>query len=319
MESSDNKTPSRAATGRPSLLSTAPSNTSDKTSQTSMLASLERDGRTPAAVSAQRTPSRRKAGFAALALVLVGGAGALYAFGPFDDTPASVAVAAPAPAPSAPAAARPASMAVATAASQAASGTAAQIELAAASVAAAAPAAASAATVALAQADGASGPHVNPLDKLAAKDSEPVATPAAVAVVTKDKPPAVAAASTKPHAVAVAAAHPPAVHADAKAAASHKAHRAEDDADTELVAALIARLDKRGAKPPAGPTGVVNEATPASIASRVQHCSTNQDLVEARQCRNKACDGHWGKVDACPAARAPGTSRNDEADHGKRG
>ena len=311
MESSDNKTPSRPTPGRPSLLNNTPGPTSDKTSQTRMLASLEREGKVPGAVSAQRKPSRSKAGFAVLALVLAGGAGALYAFGPFDDGSTAVATATPARSASVPSAARAASVAIAAASAPAsgAASAAAQIELAAASapVAASAPAAASAPTVALAQADTASAPHVNPLDKLASTDGEAAGPPAPARAPThKDKPHAVAAAPAKPQATTVAAAKP---------AAPHKARKAEDDADTELVAAIIARLDKRGSRP----APVAEAAPPPNVSQQVRQCSSNSDLLEARQCRNRACDGHWGKVDACPAARAPKTSHNEGADVGKRG
>ena len=317
MESSDNKTPPRPASGRPSLLSNAAANTPDKNSQTRMLASLEREGKVPGSVSAQRQPSRRKYGVAAVAVALAAGAGAYFALGSSDDATATVAAAAPAHVTPIRPAASAASAAVASA--SAASAASAQIELAAAS----APVAASSATVALAQAPAASQVHVNPLDKLASNDVETVSAPTHSA--KNDRAHAKEAVAAKPHAetVAVAAAKPAATaaHADTKSpAAPHKA-RKEDDADTELVAAIIARLDKRGAKPPLGAPGPapVSEATPANIANQVHQCSSNTDLLEARQCRNRACEGHWGKVDACPAARAPKTSSNDGASNGKRG
>ena len=307
MESSENKTPPRPASGRPSLLSTPDGNTPDKNSQTRMLASLERDGKIPGSVSARTKPSRRKWGLAALAIVAVAGAGAFFAFGSADDASASVAAIPPSRVIPATSADRPAS-AVAVAAA-AASSAVAQIE-----PAASAPSAA--ASVALAQSDSASAsqPHVNPLDKLAMNDVEAASAPmlAAASVVTakKDKAHSKDVASAKPHAETVAAARP---------AVAHKGRKAEDDADTELVAAIIARLDRRGAKPATTAPAAVSEATPANIANQVHQCSSSGDLVEARQCRNRACDGHWGKVDACPAARAPKTSRSDGADSGKPG
>ena len=318
MESSDNKTP-RAVSGRPSLLSPPAGGTPDNHSHTRMLASLERDGKLPGSVAAGNTPSRRKYGIAALAVALAGGVGAFFAFGPFDDASANVAATPASRVISVTAAEHPASVAVAAAASAAIAASAApaavaHIELAAASV----PEAVSTTTVAQAQPPAASPAQVNPLDKLALRDAEPSpahATPAATAARidkahAKDVP-------AKPQ--AVASAKPAAAHADAKAPAVRKSRKVEDDADTELVAAIIARLDKRGAKPAAPAPVVVSEATPANITSQVHQCSSNSDLVEARQCRNRACDGHWGKVDACPASRAPKTSRSDGADSGKRG
>ena len=322
MESSDNKTP-RAVSGRPSLLSPPAGGTPDKSSQTRMLASLEREGKIPASVSARNKPSRKKYGIAALAVALAGGIGAFVAFGPFDDAAATVA-AAPAPrVVPVTATERPASVALAMAASaplvaSAATATVARIELAAASV----PEAVSGTAVAQASPLAASQPQVNPLDKLALRDADP-STPSAHATAApsparKDK---VHGKDGGARTLAVASAKPAVAHADARAPATRKARKAEDDADTELVAAIIARLDKRGAKPAATAPApvVVSEATPASVTNQVHQCSSNSDLVEARQCRNRACDGHWGKVDACPAARAPKTSRSDGADSGRRG
>jgi hypothetical protein len=278
-----------------------------------MLSFLEGDGKMPGPVSAGRKPSRRKFGIAALAVVLAAGVGAFFAFGPFDDASATVA-AAPAPraipvtAPDRAASVAPAATAAAPVAASAAV---AHIELAAAS----APEAASAATVAQA----ASQPQVNPLDKLALRDAEPVAPTASAAAVASAGPADKAHASVGAKRQAIASARPAAPRAmPARTPAPHKAHRTEDDADTELVAAIIARLDKRGAKPAAAPV-VASEGAPANVAGQVRQCSSNSDLLEARQCRNKACDGHWGKLDACPAARAPKTSRGDGADSGHRG
>ena len=304
MESSENKTPSRPASGRPSLLSTPAGNTPDKNSQTRMLASLERDGTIPGSVSGRGKPSRAKWGLAALAIAAVAGAGAFFAFGSPDDASANVAAIPPSRVVPVTPADHPASAtAIAAAPASTAASAVAQIEP-----------AASAAPVALAQSDSASQPHVNPLDKLAMNDVEAAPSPtqatASAATAKKDKPHGKEVASAKPHAETVASAKP---------AVAHKARKLEDDADTELVAAIIARLDKRGAKPATTAPAVVSEATPANIASQVQQCSTGSDLVEARQCRNRACDGHWGKVDACPAARAPKTSRSDGVDSGKPG
>ncbi len=323
MESTDNKTP-RAVSGRPSLLSTPAGGTPDKNSQTRMLASLERDGKMPGSVSPGNKPSRKKYGIAALAVVLFAGVGAFFASSSFDDASASVATAPRPRVISVTAAEHPASATLAAAASltasaASASAAAARIEFAAASI----PEAVSAATtVALAKSLAASQPQVNPLDKLALRDVDsptPPAQAAATPVARKGKPHGKDGVGAK--AQAVASAKPVAPHSDAKAPAARKVRKAEDDADTELVAAIIARLDRRGAKPAATAPApaVASEATPANVAGQVHQCSSNSDLVEARQCRNKACDGHWGKVDACPAARAPKTSRGDGADSGQRG
>lgn len=313
MESRDNKTP-RAVSGRPSLLSPPAGTKPDDFSHTRMLSFLEGDGKMPGPVSGGRKPSRRKVGIAALAVMLAAGVGAFFAFGPFDDASATVAAAPaarviPAAAPDRPASVAPAAIVAAPAAASAAV---AHIELAAAS----APEAASAATVAQA----ALQPQVNPLDKLASRDVEPAAPTASAVVVASAVPADKAHAGVGAKRQAVASARPAAPHAvPARSPAPHKARKSEDDADTELVAAIIARLDKRGAKPAAAAPVVASEGVPPNVANQVRQCSSNSDLLEARQCRNKACDGHWGKLDACPAARAPKTSRGDGADSGHRG
>ena len=307
MESSDNKTP-RAVSGRPSLLNTPGGAPPANHSQTRMLDSLERDGKTATAVSARSKPSRKTYGIAALAVALCAGIGTFLAFGPFDDASASMAAAAPPThvipvTPAAPAA----STAVAAVASSQAS---AQIELAAAS------APTSAATIATAEPAAASQSHSNPLDKLASSDAEPASAPVVATTRSskQDKPHAKNLATAKAHQESVASAKPTTQRADARATTSRKTRKSEDDADTELVAAVIARLDKRGANPPA-----VAPVSATNVESQVHQCSSETDLLEARQCRNRACEGHWGKLDACPPARAPKSSRSDGAVNGQHG
>ena len=315
MESSDNKTP-RAVSGRPSLLNTPAGGATDKHSPTRMLDSLERDGKVPGPASARGNPSRKKYGIAALAAVLCAGIGAFFAFGPFDDASATLASTPPARVIPVTPAAHPASTAVAAAASMPAS---AQIELAAAS----APAAASAATIASAEPAPASQPHANPLEKLATNDGEQLSPPVAAALQASEKDQTHGegrVAAARPHPESVASAKPATTRPDPRPTVPHKARKAEDDADTELVAAVIARLDKRGANPsPVAAAPVMGEARAANIENQVHQCSSDTDLVEARQCRNRACEGHWGKVDVCPAARAPKSSRSDGAVNGQHG
>ena len=314
MESSDNKTP-RAVSGRPSLLNAAAGGATDKHSQTRMLDSLERDGKNSGPPSARSKPSRKKYGIAALAAVLCAGIGAFFAFGPFDDASATLASAPPARVIPVTPAVHPASTAVAVAASMPAS---AQIELAAAS----APVAASVATIASAEPAPASQPHANPLDKLAVNDGER-ASPTVAATPhasKKDRTHGKDVATARPHPESVASAKSATARSDSRTAVPHKARKADDDADAELVAAVIARLDKRGANPPpVAAAPAVGEARPANVENQVHQCSSDTDLLEARQCRNRACEGHWGKVDACPAARAPKSSRGDGAVNGQHG
>ena len=102
-------------------------------------------------------------------------------------------------------------------------------------------------------------------------------------------------------------------------ASARRARKGDDDADTELVAAIIARLDRRGALP-SQPTmaGASKQDDPAT-ADMLHKCEAMSDPLDARRCRNKVCEKHWGKTDACPASRAPGSSTGAGADQGKPG
>ena len=308
MESSDNTTPPRQAAGRPSLLNSG-SRGPAETGTTRMLSSLERGERTPTPPAAGSARPRNKYGIVVLALVLLGAAGAVFTFQPFGDASSSIATAAaPRVAAVPPATDAGGALALGSAASSAAAeavvpAASAKIELAAVS---ALPGVAEAASAP--RADG------NPLDKLALNDTETAhaAALAASGAKTAAKP----AARAKPRAKPVVAKAPGAA-GETKAAAARKAKRSEDDADTELVAAMIDRLDRRGPQPLAPATPVTapkpSDAAPARLAELVRGCSSKTDLLEARQCRNRVCDKHWGKADACPASRAPKTSSADEA------
>ena len=186
------------------------------------------------------------------------------------------------------------------AAAAAASGTAAAIES---TAAAAAPT-----PVVVAVTDAASAPHaaVNPLDKLALNDAGPAASVVGAARKSSPKDAADKASPAHP-AATVKSAHP-----RTEIAAAPKPRTGEDDPDTALVAAVIARLDRRGATPPHAAT-----ERDAETATRVRECEGKTDLLEARRCRNRVCDGRWGKVDACPSARAPKVLSGAGADRDK--
>jgi hypothetical protein len=105
------------------------------------------------------------------------------------------------------------------------------------------------------------------------------------------------------------------------ASTQRRPHKPDTDADTELVAAIIARLDKRGAEPFARPVSSTprDGGAAAALAVRLQHCAMDSDALLARQCRAKACEGHWGVAAACPPERAPGKASGAPALGSERG
>lgn len=73
------------------------------------------------------------------------------------------------------------------------------------------------------------------------------------------------------------------------------------DPDAELVAAIMARLEARGAA--AMPTRVPERGS--TIAALVSDCQALPDPANALACRRRICDGYWGKAQACPKSLAP--------------
>jgi hypothetical protein len=106
-------------------------------------------------------------------------------------------------------------------------------------------------------------------------------------------------------------------HAPAPAEASKaRATKAKGDPDIDLVAAIIARLDRRGSEPaaPARSPSAPGGAAPSDVAARLRQCGVGRDPAEAHRCRSRACDGQRGRIDACPASQQPSkTSRHGGA------
>jgi hypothetical protein len=105
------------------------------------------------------------------------------------------------------------------------------------------------------------------------------------------------------HELADSKAHP----ANTKALAQSKkpepgAHRRED-ADADLLAALVARTEPFDPKSPvSAKTSKVSASTrPANahLAEQVAACGKN-GFFEEQLCRWRVCDGHWGKDPSCP-------------------
>ncbi len=166
------------------------------------------------------------------------------------------------------------------------------------------------AVAAVGQAASAPSPSSDPLARLALDDAASPPNPAASVRPAARKAPSKGAAGKSSQGNRSASAKPG--EARAEAFSTWKARTGEEDPDTELVAAVIARLDRRGATPP-HPTIEAD----STLVARVRECDSKTDLLDARRCRNRACDGRWGKVDACPSARAPRVLSGAGIDHDK--
>lgn len=80
---------------------------------------------------------------------------------------------------------------------------------------------------------------------------------------------------------------------------------ASGDADVDLIAALMAHVsgnEATAAGRPAARTRVAHSAP--TIAELVRNCSA-MTATAARQCRQRICEGYWGKAEACPAKARP--------------
>ncbi len=324
MESSNNETPPprAAAPDRPSLLGSGPRSGSDTGSPTRMLASLGPDGMAPK--SGPRGTGRPRRGFVIAGLVVAAGVGVAL----FSSTGLRIDASAPAASPLA------SSSLSAVQGSQAGSAVALAVPVAATLVPASSPASIETATVdtqgaattastaptASARMTAASRPATHPLDRLALDGAEAVPEP-------KPAASSAAAHARKSHPNEATAKLPRAGGAggavSAKAGATgiepagaRKAHKGDVDADTELVAAIIARLDRRGALPSPGMVAGLSKQDDPGTADRLRKCDAKSDLLDARRCRNKVCEKRWGKSYACPASRAPRDSTGAGADHG---
>jgi hypothetical protein len=177
--------------------------------------------------------------------------------------------------------------------------------------------------------DGASAPGVADDSRLSralangADDSSPVALARTTGAVgasgaeTKDHPSAKKSAvvASKSHHEAAPAhgkhevANSKARPANSRALAQSKkqepgAHRRED-ADADLLEALVARTEPYDPKAPIGAkTSKVSASTrPADthLADQVAACG-KKSFFEEQLCRWRVCDGHWGKDPSCPQA-----------------
>ncbi len=80
---------------------------------------------------------------------------------------------------------------------------------------------------------------------------------------------------------------------------------ASGDADVDLLAALMAHVsgnEAMAAGRPAARTRVAHSAP--TIAELVKSCSA-MTATAARHCRQRICEGYWGKAEACPVKARP--------------
>lgn len=80
---------------------------------------------------------------------------------------------------------------------------------------------------------------------------------------------------------------------------------ASGDADVDLLAALMAHVsgnEATAAGRPAARTRVAHSAP--TIAELVKSCSA-MTATAARHCRQRICEGYWGKAEACPVKARP--------------
>jgi hypothetical protein len=316
MESSTDKGARQAGSARPSLLQTPGGARAQSTPQTRLLAALEReDSRSSAQVTEGRT-GRAWHGLTALLLVvgLVAGAGLLGY--PLAEPAGSVAtmpsaVISPPRVPSI----SPVASALPSAAASDTQG--ARIELGQTAPPARAP-------LILAEAtppDSAASQHTGPTASVYPSASDD--SPALPAVSRATRARGAGGAVEGGRSVKTAVPKPLVVKQSGMRVESNqrKPRKPDTDADTELVAAIIARLDKRGAEPFARPVSATpgDGGAAATLAVRLQHCAIGHDALLARQCRAKACEGLWGVAAACPPDRAPGKASGAPALGDERG
>ncbi len=77
--------------------------------------------------------------------------------------------------------------------------------------------------------------------------------------------------------------------------ATQAAARGGDDADVDLIAALMQHLNRQGS-----PDGAV----PTTIADLVGRCK-GLSVADAQRCQRRICDNYWGRAEACPRHLAP--------------
>ena len=80
------------------------------------------------------------------------------------------------------------------------------------------------------------------------------------------------------------------------------------DPDVDLIAAVM----RHGEAPAAG-RGAEGDTTTSSIAGLVSRCKSLGGS-EAKACRQRLCEGYWGKAEACPKRLAPKSSAKASTD-----
>ncbi len=84
-------------------------------------------------------------------------------------------------------------------------------------------------------------------------------------------------------------------------AAPAREDHASEDADVDLLAALMAHVSREGGTPTSMHVQPATHVAMAhtSIADLVRSCNV-LSAAAASQCRQRICEGYWGKAEACP-------------------
>lgn len=105
------------------------------------------------------------------------------------------------------------------------------------------------------------------------------------------------------HELASSKAHPANTKTLAQAKKTEPSTHRREDADADLLAALVARTEPFDPKSPvSAKTSKVSASTRAAnthLAEQVAACGKN-GFFEEQLCRWRVCDGHWGKDPSCP-------------------
>lgn len=129
---------------------------------------------------------------------------------------------------------------------------------------------------------------------VAARSTPIAAAPVALAatVAAPPEPSAVAREEQLRRAKPAQATPPPATNRKNAPTAQHKA--SSGDAEVEIVAALMRRLD--------GERGAAALSAPKQTAARVAEPCHAAGVNDVMACKHNACRGRWGKTEACPAS-----------------
>lgn len=143
-------------------------------------------------------------------------------------------------------------------------------------------------------------------DAAVSDEAEGAAVPAATAVAALSRPDTLNVAAAERRMVAKAPGSGPKKRATPQRDRTAKRDpSAGDDADVDLLAALMAHVSGNQATAAGRPVARVRVSHAApTIAELVKGCSA-MAATAARHCRQRICEGYWGKAEACPVNARP--------------